>query len=200
MPSVSLRLLQLVDRLGLLRARDVEAAGIPSVVLTRLVRRGELIRVARGLYTRPHGLDSEHATLAEVAALVPRGVVCLLSALSFHELGTQNPHKVWLALPHGVKPSTSVPVGLVVVRMRPEALAAGVETHTVGGAPVHIFDPSKTVADLFKYRSRVGLDVALEALRATWFSEHRDASALTRYARIDGVERIMQPYLEATAA
>ena len=70
----------------------------------------------------------------------------------------------------------------------------------MGGAPVHIFDPSKTVADLFKYRSRVGLDVALEALRATWFSEHRDASALTRYARIDGVERIMQPYLEATAA
>lgn len=193
------RLLDLVDRLGLVRARDVEAAGIPTVYLTRLVRSGDLMRVARGLYTRPQGLASEHATLAEIAALVPRGVVCLLSALSFHGLGTQNPHRVWLALPQGAKPSASVPVGLVVVRMHPEALAAGVQTHDVDGVAVRVFDPSKTVADLFKYRSRVGLDVVLEALRAYWSSPFRDVAALYRYARIDGVERVMQPYLEATA-
>ncbi len=194
------RILDLIDRHGLVRARDVHAAGIPTVYLTRLVRAGILERVARGLYARADAPADEHASLAEVAKLAPRGVVCLLSALAFHELGTQNPHRVWLALPHKAKPPASVPVQLVVARMHPRALAAGVATHRIEGVPVPIFDPSKTVADLFKFRSRVGLDVALEALRAYWNSAYRDQEALRRYARLDGVENVMQPYLEATAA
>jgi predicted transcriptional regulator of viral defense system len=194
------RLLDLVERHGRVRARDVARAGIPTVYLTRLVRAGALERVARGLYARVSAPVGEHVSLAEVAKLAPRGVICLLSAVAFHELGTQNPHRVWLALPHKTTPPTTVSVGLEVVRMHPRALAEGVETHDVDGTPVSIFGPSKTVADLFRFRSRVGLDVAIEALRAYWSSARRDQAALRRYARIDGVEKIMQPYLEAVAA
>lgn len=193
-------LLDLVDQRGLVRARDVKRAGIPTVYLTRLVRAGALERVARGLYAKASAPVSEHVSLAEVAALAPRGVICLVSALAYHGLGTQNPHRVWLALPRGTKPPTTITVGLEVVRMHSCALVAGVETHDVGGTPVPIFDPSKTIADLFKYRSRVGLDVALEALRAYWASDDRDADALRRFARLDGVEKVLQPYLEAVAA
>ncbi len=170
-----MRLLDLVDRLGLVRARDVAKAGIPTVYLTRLVRAGALERVARGLYTRASSPVGEHVSLAEVAKLAPRSVVCLLSALAFHGLGTQSPRRVWLALPHKAKPPMSAPVGLAV-RMHPRVLAAVVVVHDVDGTPVPIFDPSKTIVDLFKFRSRVGLDVALEALRAYAGSAHRDAS------------------------
>ncbi len=200
MNAPTARLLDLVDQQGLVRARDVKRAGIATVYLTRLVRAGVLERVARGLYARASTPVSEHVSLAEVAALAPRGIICLLSALAYHDLGTQNPHRVWLALPHKSKPPTTATVGLEVVRMHPRALAAGVGTHDVGGTPVRIFDPSKTIADLFKFRSRVGLDVALEALRAYWASDQRDPGALRRYARIDGIDKVLQPYLEAMAA
>ena len=194
------RVLDLVDRLGLVRARDVARAGIPTVYLTRLVRAGVLERIARGLYARASSPVGEHVSLAEVAKLAPRGVICLLSALAFHGIGTQSPRRVWLALPHKAKPPTSTSVGLAVVWMHPRALAAGVVVHDVDGTAVPVFDPSKTIADLFKFRSRVGLDVALEALRAYAGGAHRDLEALRHYARIDGVERVLQPYLEATAA
>ena len=200
MSDPTTRLLDLIDRLGLVRARDVANAGIPTVYLTRLVRAGALERVARGLYARASSPVGEHVSLAEVAKLAPRGLVCLLSALAFHGLGTLNPRRVWLALPHKAKPPTSTSVGLTVVRMHPGALAAGVVVHDVDGTPVPVFDPSKTIADLFEFRSRVGLDVALEALRAYAGSAHRDLEVLRRYARIDGVERVLQPYLEATVA
>lgn len=199
MSDPATRLLDLIDRHGRLRARDAVRAGIPTVYLTRLVRTGILERVARGLYARASAPVSEHVSLAEIAKLAPKGVICLLSALAFHELGSQNPHRVWLALPHKATPPSTVPVRLAVVRMHPRALEAGVVTHPIDGTPVPIFDPSKTIADLFKFRTRVGLDVALEALRAYWASDHRNLEALRRYARIDAVERVLQPYLEAVA-
>jgi predicted transcriptional regulator of viral defense system len=200
MASPADHVLDLIDRHGLVRARDVKAAGIPTVYLTRLVREGAIERVARGLYARASAPVSEHVSLAEATKLAPRGVICLASALSFHGLGTQNPHRVWLALPHKAKPPTSSPVQLAVVRMHPRALAAGVVTHRIDGVRVPIFDPSKTIADLFKFRFRVGLDVALEALRAYWVSAYRDQEALRRYAHINGVEKVLQPYLEAVVA
>lgn len=193
------RVLDLIDHHGLVRARDVHRAGIPTVVLTRLVRAGRLERVARGLYARASASVGVHVNLAEVAKLAPKGVICLLSALTVHGLGTQNPHRVWLALPHKAKPPRSIPVRLAVVRMHPRALEAGVVMHPIDGTPVPVFDPSKTIADLFKFRTRVGLDVALEALRAYWASEHRNLDALRRYAQIDAVENVLQPYLEAMA-
>lgn len=200
MPDPANRLLDLIDRHGRLRARDVARAGIPTVYLTRLVHAGILERVARGLYARSSAPVSEHISLAEVAKLAPKGVICLLSALAVHELGTQNPHRVWLALPHKSTPPSTVPVRLAVVRMHPRALESGVVTHAIDGTPVPIFDPSKTIADLFKFRNRVGLDVALEALRAYWASDHRNLEALSHYARIDAVDKVLQPYLEVVAA
>ena len=193
------RVLDLIDHHGLVRARDVQRAGIPTVALTRLVRAGVLERVARGLYARASAPVGQHVSLAEVAKLAPRGVICLLSALTFHGLGTQNPHRVWLALPHKAKPPRSIPVQLAIVRMHPRALEAGAVMHPIDGTPVQIFDPSKTIADLFKFRTRVGLDVALEALRAYWASDHRNLNALRRYTKIDAVENVLQPYLEAVA-
>jgi len=194
------RLLDLVDHHGLVRAREVAETGIPTVYLTRLVRSGALERIARGVYARASTSVSEHVTLAEVAKVAPRGVICLLSASTYHGLGTQNPQRVWLALPNGSKPPTAVTVGLEVVRMHTRALAAGVQTPTIDGVRVPIFDPSKTIADLFKYRTRVGLDIVLEVLREYWDSPHRDVEALRRYAQIDGVENVMRPYIEAIAA
>lgn len=113
------RLLGLIDRHGRLRARDAARASIPTVYLTRLVHAGVLERVARGLYARSSSPVSEYVSLAEVAKLAPKGVICLLSALACHELGTQNPHRVWLALPHEATPPSTVPVRFAVVRMHP---------------------------------------------------------------------------------
>lgn len=200
MESPTDRILELTDRRGLVRARDVAAAGIPTAYLTRLTRSGVLERVGRGLYGRPDTMRSQHVTLAEVARQVPKGVVCLVSALRFHDLGNQRPHRVWLALP----PHTTTPkaprVALEVVRMAPPMLAAGVQDVDIDGVPVRVFDPSKTIADLFRFRNRVGLDVAVEGLRAYWESPHRNVAALERYARIDRVATVLRPYLEAMAA
>jgi predicted transcriptional regulator of viral defense system len=194
------RILDLVNRNGLVRARDVKSRGIPTIYLTRMVQKGTLERIARGLYTRPDTAFSEHVSLAEVATLIPHGVLCLLSALQLHELTTQMPQAIWLALPAPARNPAVANVKLEIVRMSEASLKAGVTTRVIDGVPVKVFDPSKTVADLFKYRSRVGLDVALEALKAYWHSGHRDLKALHRYARIDRVERVMRPHLETLAA
>lgn len=200
MVSATERILELVDQRGLVRARDVAVAGIPTAYLTRLTRSGALERVGRGLYVRPNGMRSEHATLAEIARLVPKGVVCLVSALRLHDLGTQRPHRVWLALPpHATRPKAPT-VALEIVRMAPPLLAAGVRSIDVDGVEVRVFHPSKTIADLFRFRTRVGLDVALEALRAYWDSPFRDVPALERYARLNRVYTVLRPYLEAMAA
>lgn len=193
-------LLDLIDQRGLIRAREVAEAGIPTVYLTCLVRSGALERVARGVYAKASASVSEHVTLAEVAKVAPRGVICLLSASTFHGFGTQNPQRVWLALPNGSKPPTTVNVRLEVVSMHARALTTGIDTPTIDGVHVPIFGPTKTIADLFKYRSRVGLDIVLEVLREYWNSPHRDIEALSRYAQINGVENVMRPYIEAMAS
>lgn len=193
-------LLELVAREGLLRTSEAVDAGIPTIYLTRLVRKGRLERVDRGLYALPDRDMGEHASLAEVAKKVPDGVICLISALSYYGLGTQIPHAVWLALPaHSSEPRIGT-VALELVRMSDASFRAGVQTVEIDGVEVRIFDPSKTIADLFKFRSRVGLDVALEALKEYWRSEHRDVDALYRYAEIDRVQRVLRPYAEMLAA
>lgn len=200
MSDLENRLLDLAERRGLLRTREAVEAGIPTVYLTRLVRKGRLERIDRGLYTLPGTPMGEHASLAEVAKKVPGGVICLLSALNYFDLGTHIPHAVWLALPaHSSEPQVGT-VTLELVRMSDASFRAGVQTVEIDGVDVRIFDPSKTVADLFKFRSRVGLDVALEALREYWRSDHRDTDALYRYAEIDRVQRVLQPYVEMLAA
>lgn len=139
---------------------------------------------------------TEHHTLAEVSLAAPRAVVCLLSALRFHGLGTQLPPDVWLAIPQkGWRPATrGLPVRIVY--MSEASLEAGVETHDIEGVPVRITSAAKTVADCFKFRNKVGLDVALEALR-DYRSSRRDLEELRRFAKVCRVDRVMRPYLEA---
>jgi len=182
---------------GLLRARDLDEHRIPRVYLTRLVRRGELERVARGLYALPDADVTENTSLAEAGKKVPHGVVCLLSALRFHSLGTQNPFEVWLAINTRARQPLAGHLPLRIVRFSGRALSEGIEVHDVEGVPVRIYNLAKTIADCFKYRNKIGLDVALEALREGWRARRFNMDDLWRYAKVDRVTNVMRPYLEA---
>ena len=189
--------LRLLRRKGVVRASDLERYGIPRVYLTRLCQKGLVERVGRGLYRLARAETSEHITLAEAAKLVPNGVVCLLSALSFHGLTTQIPHEVWMAIDVKARRPKVAGVPLRIVRFSGKALTAGVEIHRIDGVPVKITCPAKTVADCFKYRNKIGLDVALEALRECRRQRKCSLKDLWHYAKICRVANVMKPYLEA---
>lgn len=197
MQSRTEQVLALARREGILRPRDLQAAGIPRSYLQRLLDRGLLLRSGRGIYALADGDLTENHSLAEVSKRVPHGVICLLSALRFHHLTTQNPHEVWLAI--GGKAASPAPdyPPLRVLRFSGEALTAGVETHAVEGVSVRVYGVAKTVADCFKYRNKIGLDVALEALRECWGERRASADDLWHYAAICRVSRVMRPYMEA---
>lgn len=189
--------LRLLRRKGIVRASDLERYGIPRVYLTRLCQKGLVERVGRGLYRLARAETSEHITLAEAAKLIPNGVVCLLSALSFHGLTTQIPHEVWMAIDVKARRPKVAGVPLRIVRFSGKALTTGVEIHRIDGVPVKITCPAKTVADCFKYRNKIGLDVALEALRECRRQRKCSLEDLWHYAKICRVANVMKPYLEA---
>ena len=194
------QVLSLVRAHKLLRARDVSQHGLPTIALTRLVQAGKLERVARGLYGLPGTKTSEHRSLAEVAARVPKGVVCLVSALRVHEIGTQAPFEVWIAIPqHMVTPRLDQPA-IRVVRMSDAALADGVEHHEIDGIDVPVFDAGRTVVDCFRFRNKIGMDVALEALREGWSQRKFTLDDLWRHATRGRVANVMRPYIEAITA
>lgn len=197
METAAERLIKLVRSQGLVRPRDLAPHGISRVSLTRAVNRGELERVGRGLYGLPDRSISEHGTLAEVARRVPKGVVCLLSALRFHGLTTQAPFEVWLAIEHKALAPKVVYPPLRIVRFSGEAWRDGIEIHEVDGVPVRITGIAKTVADCFKYRNKIGLDVALEALRDAWREKRVSSDDLWRYAKVCRVANVMRPYLDS---
>jgi predicted transcriptional regulator of viral defense system len=199
-PTHEQQALALAGQSSMLRARDAAEAGIPTAVLTRLVRAGRLQRVGRGLYALPYAEMDAQRSLAEVALSAPRGVICLLSALRAHEIGTQAPFQVWLALPQGVHPPRQVAPSLRVLRMSGAAMSEGIETREIDGVAVPIFNATKTVADCFKFRNKVGLDVALEALREGWRQRKLRMDELWHYAEVDRVSRVMRPYIEALTA
>ncbi len=181
---------------GPFRARD---AGISRVALARLAKAGDVERVGRGLYAIPNARVTGHRTLVEAVVRVPHGVICLLSALRFHELTTQSPHEVWMAI--GVKarkPTVDWPP-LRIVRFSGPALTFGVEKHVLENVEVRITSREKTVADCFKYRNKVGLDVAIEALRDYLRSRRRSVDALMEAAVASRVKNVIRPYLEAMA-
>lgn len=191
------RALALFPPLGIIRARDLAAQGIASETLRRLVHSGKIERVSRGSYRLATAETTAHHTLVSVSARVPHGIVCLLSALQFYELTTQVPFEVWLALdPHAHKPIiTDLPVR--IVRFSGAALTEGVTSHQIEGVTVRIYSIEKTLADCFKYRSTIGLDVALEALRNAWRQRRISLDTLWHMAHIDRVAQIMRPYVEA---
>jgi predicted transcriptional regulator of viral defense system len=186
-------------RKGPVRARDLAKAGIPRVYLRRLCDRGMLEQVDRGIYRLADAPVTELHSLAEVAVRVPHATVCLLSALQLHELTTEVPHAVWVMIDrHARMPKLSYPK-LKVVRASGRALEYGIETRNVEGVEVRVTSPAKTVADCFRYRQHVGLDVAMAALRDYLHAHRGGMNALVKAARADRVYTLMRPYLEALA-
>lgn len=191
------RVLDLANQKGLLRASDLDGIEAPRVVLTRLTAAGLLDRIGRGLYRLPSHSGSEHESLASVATKVPQAVFCLLTALQLHELTTQLPRQVWIAMPRGSHvPRIDYPP-IKMVQMTGDVYDEGIETVERDGVKLRVYGVAKTVADCFKHRNKIGLDVALEALKDVRTKRRASADDLWRYAKICRVANIMRPYLEA---
>lgn len=182
------------------RASDARAVGVSRQAVYDLWHRGRLIRVGRGLFALGDLDLGPYETLAEAAARVPNGIVCLLSALAFHGLTTQSPHEVWLAIPEKAWKPRPDDLPLRFVRFSGAAYHEGIEEHRVGRLVVRVYGPAKTVADCFKYRNKIGLDIALEALQDYWRQRPGSLDDLLRYARVCRVANVMRPYIEAVTS
>lgn len=196
-PPTQKKVLDLARKSSILRPRDLEEKGLPSDYLWRLHKQGKLERVGRGMYTAHDAEISEHHTVVQAALRVPHAVVCLLSALRFHDLTTQSPFEVWMAIDVKARAPKEDLIPLRIVRFSGKALTAGVETHRIEGVDVKVYKPAKTVADCFKYRNKIGLDVAIEALRDCWRKKLATSDELWQYAKVCRVARVMRPYLES---
>lgn len=189
----------MAERDRYVRSRDVEAVGVPRAYLTRLVRSGVLRRVARGLYELSDAPFDERASLAEVCAILPRATVCLLSAAQLHGITSASPQAVWVTLTPGTPPPKVTTVAIEFVYMKDELLSGVVEKQDYFGAEIRVTDLEKTVVDMFRYRSRVGLELALEALRA-YVDRSSHYGELMRVAGVNGVSTVIRPYLTALLA
>jgi predicted transcriptional regulator of viral defense system len=185
---------------GVVRSGELESLGESRVAISRLVDQGFIERVGRGLYTLPDRDVSANFVLARAAKRIPRGVVCLLSALQFHGMTTQLPRDVWMAIGEKDWRPASSGMRIRIVRFSPASLQAGVVIHRVDGVGVPVFNPAKTIADCFKYRNKLGLDVAIEALRDGLRERKCTADELSHYARVNRVSAVMRPYMEALAS
>lgn len=191
------QLIQVARRRGLIRAADLEGLGIPRHYLSALVRSGDLQRVARGVYSASDSAPTIHRTLAETALRIPGGVVCLLSALRFHELTTQLPSQVWLAIDVKARRPKEPLLPLQIVYFSGNALKSGIERHEIEQVTVRIYCAAKTIADCFKFRNKIGQDIAIEALRDALETKACTVDELWHFARICRVSSIIRPYMEA---
>ena len=191
------KIMQYVGQHGIVRPRDIEAIGLPREYLVRLHRQGKLNRPGRGIYTLPDANVTERHSYAEVAKRVPEAVICLLSALTFHELTTQSPASVWIALGKGARTPALVSPSLRIVRLSGPSLTEGVEKHQIEGVPVRVYSAAKTVADCFKFRNKIGLDIAIEALKDSLRQKKANVNEIYRYAKVCRVSNVIRPYMEA---
>jgi len=183
---------------GLMRTRDLQAMGYTRVAIASMTREGQILRIARGLYAPANYAPAQDAGLAQVASRSPKVVFCLLTALRLHGLTTQNPHEVWIAIDHKARaPKIHYPP-LHVIRSTQNLLHEGIESMTIeGDMNITVTDLGKTIADCFKFRHKIGLDVAMEALREAWNAKRITMDELHRYAKVCRVENVMRPYLES---
>jgi predicted transcriptional regulator of viral defense system len=197
MQSRSNQLLNLASKKQIIRPRDAHTLGIPRNYLSRLVRRGLLTKVGRGLYRSKTSPVTEHLSLIEASYKIPNGVVCLLSALRFHKFTTQSPHEVWMAI--GIKAwaprITSPPIRFV--RMSGKAFHSGIKEYPVRGGSLTVYTPAKTVADCFKFRNKIGIDVAMEALKECRHLKKATMDELWAAAKVCRVANVMRPYMES---
>ena len=193
------QILQIARRKGVLRPSDLRELAIPRVYLSRMVEQGLLMRTGRGLYVLADADLTEHHSLAEASRRVPRGIVCLLSALDYHGMTSQLPHEVWLAIDRKDRLPVVDSPRVRIVRFSGEAMTAGIIEVSIQGVPIKLTNPARTVADCFKYRNKIGVDVAVEALRAFLRDRRGTIEELYKYARLDRVANVIQPYLESLA-
>ncbi len=190
------RVLDLVRQMGILRPANLQGIGIPRVVLARLTASGELEKVARGLYRLPDAPISEQESLVTIAVKVPQAVFCLLTALQIHELTTQLPRQIWIAMPQGSHtPKIDYPP-VKMVQFSGEAFSEGIEMIQADQVALRVYSVAKTVADCFKHRSKIGLDVAIEALKDARARNKASANELWRFAKVCRVANVMRPYIE----
>jgi predicted transcriptional regulator of viral defense system len=199
-PTQKKRALDLLRAKGMLRLKDLIAENIEPETLARLVREGQVIRPARGLYQLPNTqVDAAHV-LAEAAALVPRGIVCLISALQYHTLTLQMPSTVWMAIERTAwKPTISYP-SVRFVRFSGWALTEGVQQYPVQSHKVSITNPARTIVDCFRYRNKIGIDVAMEGLRTGIRQRKCTPDELWQYGKKARIWTIMRPYVETVVA
>jgi len=182
---------------GMVRPRDIQAIGLPREYLIRLHRQGKLNRSGRGIYTLQDANVTERHSYAEVAKRMPEAVICLLSALAFHEITTQSPASVWIALGKGARSPALTSPSLKIVRLSGPSLTHGIENNQVEGVPVRVYSAAKTVADCFKFRNKIGLDVAIEALKDCLRQKKASVNEIYRYAKVCRVSNVIRPYMEA---
>ena len=197
MPKPFQKIMHYLGQHGIVRPRDIEAIGLPREYLLRLHRQGKIVRSGRGLYSLPDATITERHSYAEAARRVPGSIFCLLSALAFHEITTQSPASIWIALPQGARRPTIRSLSLKVVRLSGASLIEGIENHKVEGVPIRVYSVAKTVADCFKFRNKIGLDVAIEALKDSLGQKKATINEIYRCARICRVSNVIRPYMEA---
>ncbi len=197
--SKKARALKLIKRQGIARARDLEAAGVAGAYLRRLVEEGALEQPARGQYRLAGAAPAAGHTVAVAAGIVPQGIVCLLSALRLHDLGTQTPHEVWILIGAKAWAPVNPAVSLRLVRSRNLHEDVGVEERAIEGVRVRLTSPERTIVECFKHRNAVGLDVALEALHDLLKRRRGKTDELWRIAKVFRMQNVMRPYLEASA-
>lgn len=185
---------------GLMRLAELKEAGITAATVSRMERDGEVVRLARGLYQLPDAALDAHHSLAEAAKRFPKAVVCLVSALAFHEITDQLPKKVWMAIGRNDWTPKPTDMSVHVLRFADDLLTEGVETHVIEGAPVKVFGVAKTVADCFRHRSKIGLDVAIEGLQEALRHRKSTPAQIMRAADKGRVSTVIRPYLEALTA
>jgi len=195
--SKASRVVSFAKKTGVFRIKDIVASEIHPEYMRRLVSKGVLTKSGRGLYSLSDADVTENHTLVEACKWVPHGVLCLLTALRFHNIGTQLPFEVWMAIDRrAARPRVNYPA-LRIMRFSGSALKEGIQEHRIEGVKVKVYSPAKTVADCFKYRNKIGLDVALEALRDCWRSHKCTMDQLWHFAKVCRVSNIMRPYLES---
>lgn len=199
MPQKNLTLAKLQDAaLGaFFRPRDVEPFGISFPILQRLLKQGEIQKVGHGLYRLTSAEPDERETIAMVVSAVPNGIICLLSALRLHGIGTQMPHEVWIAIDRKARKPNRPPAQLRVFRFSGVLLTYGIQAISIQGVSVRVTSPARTIIDCFRYRRKLGMDVALEALREAVRGRKVSTEEVVRAAETCRVRTVMQPYLEA---
>lgn len=182
---------------GVHRTRDILNAGIAPKTLYRLRDRGQIYSLSRGLYRiNEEGMDA-HSTYVELAHKIPKGVFCLISALHFHEIGTQLPYDHWISLPQGVKEAKLDEYDIQYIHPNKELYQLGIEEHNISGATIKVYSPTKTVVDCFKHRNKVGIDVALEALKEAIQLKKTSRKELIELATKCRMRNVMMPYIES---